>query len=89
MLAWQLLVGRRDGVDTLSLRVASEYAPAPAAELLRERLLTAQPALAELCRQGLLRLDVAYCAPEAMLTHPRSGKLMRVVDQRAYEEVAA
>ncbi|MFC4491142.1 phenylacetate--CoA ligase family protein [Chromobacterium aquaticum] len=89
VLAWQLLVGRRDGVDTLSLRVASEYAPAPAAEPLRERLLTAQPALAELCRQGLLRLDVAYCAPEAMLTHPRSGKLMRVVDQRAYEEVAA
>ncbi|WP_047243133.1 phenylacetate--CoA ligase family protein [Chromobacterium subtsugae] len=83
LLAWQLAIERRDGRDALSLLLASRRQLDCAA--LRQDLLAAQPAIAALCAAGQLRLDIVQTSPERMRTHPRSGKLMRVVDLRDYQ----
>ncbi|WP_445496244.1 phenylacetate--CoA ligase family protein [Photorhabdus sp. SF281] len=91
ILAWQLLLSRQDGIDKIKLLLASDSSPMPLATVVHQALLAAQPAMAKLCCQGLLHVEVTYCALENMVTHPRSGKLMRVVDHRGYraEEKAA
>ncbi len=86
VLAWQLLIRRRADVDQLILHVASDQVNSLPIAQLRQALLTAQPAMATLCEQGRMELEIVYRAPEALLTHPRSGKLMRIVDQRAYND---
>ncbi|MCC8466449.1 phenylacetate--CoA ligase family protein [Photorhabdus bodei] len=91
ILAWQLLLSRQGGIDKIELLLAGDSSLAPSTTSVHQALLVAQPAIAELCDQGLLHMEVTYCALENMVTHPRSGKLMRVVDHRGYgaEEKAA
>ncbi|MDE9481559.1 phenylacetate--CoA ligase family protein [Xenorhabdus bovienii] len=84
ILAWQLLLSRQDGIDKIKLLLASDSPQMPSTASIHQALVTAQPAMAELCSQGVLQVEVASCALENMVTHPRSGKLIRVVDHRCY-----
>ncbi|OHX13554.1 phenylacetate--CoA ligase family protein [Chromobacterium sphagni] len=83
LLAWQLVIERRQGMDCLGLLLASRRQLDCAA--LRQDVLAAQHAIAALCAAGQLQLEVSQTSPEQMHTHPRSGKLMRVVDRRDYQ----
>ncbi|MBS9443895.1 phenylacetate--CoA ligase family protein [Photorhabdus heterorhabditis] len=93
ILAWQLLLSRQDGIDKIKLLLARDQSSTLSTSTvsIHQALLAAQPAIAKLCCQGGLYVEVVDCALENMLTHPRSGKLMRVVDHRGYcvEEKAA
>lgn len=91
VLAWQLLLSRQNGMDNIQLLLAGNSSLMPSATSMRQALLKDQPAMAKLCDQGFLHVEVTYCALENMVTHPRSGKLVRVVDNRGYsaEEKAA
>ncbi|KIA81125.1 AMP-dependent synthetase [Chromobacterium piscinae] len=83
LLAWQLEISRRDGRNCLELLLAAR-APLDLPRL-RQALLASQPAIAEQCGKEQLSLALRQASPEAMRTHPRSGKLLRVVDRRDYQ----
>ncbi|MFC5474757.1 phenylacetate--CoA ligase family protein [Paraherbaspirillum soli] len=84
-IPWQMAVGLADGMDQLTLRIAcSEDADAAATDRLRATLLTRYPQIAACIQLGQLRLNVDCCPVGSLSLHPRSGKLLRVVDQRDY-----
>ena len=87
LLGWQLDISREDGRDRLVLLLAART-PLDL-ERMRQALLAKQPAIAELCQADRLSLALRQTTPEAMRTHPRSGKLMRVVDRRDYQPAEA
>lgn len=87
LLGWQLEISREGGRDCLAL-LLSARAPLDL-ERLRLALLAGQPAIAELCKEEQLSLALRQTTPEQMRTHPRSGKLLRVVDRRDYQPAEA
>ncbi|WP_137939917.1 phenylacetate--CoA ligase family protein [Chitinivorax sp. B] len=82
---WQLHLSRSAGVDTLTLRLADDAGQAlpPRAELQTALQITL-PALAEALLQGQVIVQVHYLPSSTLATHPRSGKLLRIVDERHY-----
>ncbi|WP_197422298.1 MULTISPECIES: phenylacetate--CoA ligase family protein [unclassified Burkholderia] len=87
LLGWQLEVARADGVDCLTLLLAAR-APLDL-ERIRDAVFMAQPAIAALCAEQQLRVALRQTPLERMRTHPRSGKLLRIVDQRDYAHAEA
>lgn len=84
-IPWQILLSRADGMDQLTLRMASgRHTRAATTELLRNALLTRYPQIAVAILQGQLRLTVDCCPTSSLRLHPRSGKLLRIVDERDY-----
>ncbi|MEW6282469.1 MAG: hypothetical protein AB1758_27925, partial [Candidatus Eremiobacterota bacterium] len=75
----QLVAEKRDGIDCL--RVLAECDADP--DALRQALLERLPVLRARLDEGLLaELTVEVGPPGWLLRHPRSGKLVRVVDRR-------
>jgi phenylacetate-CoA ligase len=84
-IPWQMVLSRADGMDQLTLRmVAGRQAGSVAADLLRDTLLTRYPEIGVCIQQGQLRLKFDCCLATALSLHPRSGKFLRVVDERNY-----
>ncbi|KVW63341.1 phenylacetate--CoA ligase family protein [Burkholderia ubonensis] len=82
LLGWQLELSRVDRVDCLTLLLAAR-APLDLARI-RDAVLAAQPAIAAQCAGHQLRVTLRQTPLAQMLTHPRSGKLLRIVDRRDY-----
>ncbi|WGG52636.1 phenylacetate--CoA ligase family protein [Rugamonas sp. DEMB1] len=82
---WQLVIGRADGRDQLTLRLLAECdIDSAATARLRAALLTRLPPIRAGIEQDQLRLLVEHGPLAQARFHPRSGKLMRIVDQRDY-----
>ncbi|PHM68635.1 AMP-binding protein [Xenorhabdus sp. KJ12.1] len=81
LLAWQLVLSQEESEDKIKLLVAS---PEPVnIEKIRHNMLLAFPGLNTAhFRQNML--EIVQTNIDAMYTHPRSGKLQRVVDLRSY-----
>ncbi|MDW5418848.1 phenylacetate--CoA ligase family protein [Iodobacter sp. CM08] len=83
--SWQLLLARANGMDSLTLRVAPDGGLSSAVkEKLYAALIEKYPAMNTLSQEDLLRFDIAYHTAHKLTLHPRSGKLLRVVDERSY-----
>ncbi|PHM50262.1 phenylacetate--CoA ligase family protein [Xenorhabdus miraniensis] len=81
LLAWQLELSQQAGEDKIRLLVASLQTVDT--DKIRHRVLTAFPNLAEAnIHQNML--EIVQTNIDGMYTHPRSGKLQRVVDLRSY-----
>ncbi|KMJ46468.1 AMP-dependent synthetase [Xenorhabdus khoisanae] len=81
LLAWQLELSQQAGEDKIRLLVASLQTVD--IDKIRHRVLTAFPNLAKAnIHQSLL--EIVQTNIDGMYTHPRSGKLQRVVDLRSY-----
>jgi phenylacetate-CoA ligase len=85
---WQLVI-EQEGVKDL---VTVKWVPAtPSTDTaligsaLHEALAAHYPGIGQLNNQGLLELRVVPCAITDLNLHPRSGKQMRVLDQRMYD----
>lgn len=87
LLGWQLHLTREAGLDGLEIWLAADATLD--LEALRRRLLERQPAIAAQCASGRLGLRLRQVALPTLRTHPRSGKLMGVVDRRDYAGVEA
>ncbi|KVG87712.1 AMP-dependent synthetase [Burkholderia ubonensis] len=83
LLDWQLEISREQGKDCLKLLLAARVLLDLAK--IRLALLVSQPAVAEQCVNNQLSLELCQTTLEQMRTHPRSGKLLRVVDRRNYQ----
>lgn len=83
LLGWQLEISREQGKDCLKLLLAARVELDLAK--IRLALLVSQPAIAEQCVKKLLSLELCQTTLKQMRTHPRSGKLLRVVDRRNYQ----
>ncbi len=81
LLAWQLELSQKGGQDKIRLLVASLQAVD--IDKIRHRVMTAFPHLDKLCTQKNM-LEIVQTNIDDMYTHPRSGKLQRVVDLRNY-----
>ncbi|MBD2784538.1 phenylacetate--CoA ligase family protein [Xenorhabdus sp. DI] len=81
LLAWQLELSQKAGQDQIRLLVASLQTVD--IDKIRHRVMTAFPNLAEACLQQNM-LEIVQTHIDDMYTHPRSGKLQRVVDLRRY-----
>ncbi|MCY1740485.1 phenylacetate--CoA ligase family protein [Ensifer sp. SL37] len=87
---WQMVLTRQDDLDQLTLQIADDVGPPSIKEdTLIDGLRLAFPALANAQSSGQIALCARYLPSSAMFTHARSGKLVRVVDQRPYYEVEA
>jgi phenylacetate-CoA ligase len=83
--SWQLLLARAEGMDRLTLRVAPDGGLSNAVKgALYTALLEKYPTMNTLSQSDLLRVDIACHTAHNLTFHPRSGKLLRVVDQRSY-----
>ncbi|PHM62496.1 phenylacetate--CoA ligase family protein [Xenorhabdus ishibashii] len=81
LLAWQLELSQRVEQDKIRLLVASLQTVD--IDRIRHRVMAAFPGLEEACiRQNML--EIVQTNIDSMYTHPRSGKLQRVVDLRRY-----
>ncbi|MDC9598131.1 phenylacetate--CoA ligase family protein [Xenorhabdus anantnagensis] len=81
LLAWQLELSQKAGQDQIRLLVASLQAVD--IDTIRHRVMTAFPNLDKICiHQNML--EIVQTNIDGMYTHPRSGKLQRVVDLRSY-----
>ncbi|WP_196766896.1 hypothetical protein [Burkholderia territorii] len=83
LLDWQLEISREQGKDCLKLLLAARALLDLAK--IRLALLVSQPAIAEECVKKRLSLELCQTTLGQMRTHPRSGKLLRVVDRRNYQ----
>ncbi|OTA20597.1 AMP-dependent synthetase [Xenorhabdus beddingii] len=81
LLAWQLELSQEAGQDKIRLLVASLQTID--IDKIRHRVLTAFPNLDKTCVHQSL-LEIVQTNIDGMYTHPRSGKLQRVVDLRSY-----
>ncbi|SFN74245.1 phenylacetate--CoA ligase family protein [Xenorhabdus japonica] len=81
LLAWQLELSQKAGQDQIRLLVASLQAVD--IDTIRHRVMTAFPNLDEICTHQNM-LEIVQTNIDGMYTHPRSGKLQRVVDLRSY-----
>ncbi|MEN9657994.1 MAG: hypothetical protein RL571_1459 [Pseudomonadota bacterium] len=83
--SWQLLLTRAEGMDRLTLRVAPDGGLSNAVKrALYAALLEKYPMMNTLSQSDLLRVDIACHTAHNLTFHARSGKLLRVVDQRSY-----
>ncbi|MBC3186785.1 AMP-binding protein [Corynebacterium sp. zg-331] len=85
--ALQLVAVHRRGLDGLVLRAATAHPDSPRATALAhaivEAVLRARPAYSEATEhRQVLPLEVEWVHHRDLATHPRSGKLLRVIDQR-------
>ncbi|KLU17240.1 MULTISPECIES: phenylacetate--CoA ligase family protein [Xenorhabdus] len=81
LLAWQLELSQKEGQDQIRLLVASLQTVD--IDRIRHRVMAAFPGLEEACiHQNML--EIVQTNIDSMSTHPRSGKLQRVVDLRRY-----
>lgn len=80
--AWQMVLSRADGMDQFGIRLALNDRAAP--QRVQHALLAHFPQIGAWIEQAQLRLQIEYCPLDKLSLHPRSGKLMRVVDQRDY-----
>ncbi len=87
LLGWQLELSRTDGADCLTFLLAAR-APLDLARI-RAEVLAAQPAIAQQCAERQVRVTLRQTPLKHMLTHPRSGKLLRIVDRRDYAQAEA
>jgi phenylacetate-CoA ligase len=87
LLGWQIEISRQEGVDYLVLLLAARE-PLDLTSM-RQVLLASQPALAERCAAQALTVELRQTELARMRTHPRSGKLLRVVDRRDYQPTEA
>ncbi|WP_237387821.1 phenylacetate--CoA ligase family protein [Xenorhabdus sp. Sc-CR9] len=81
LLAWQLELSQQAGQDKIRLLVAS-LQPVDIGKI-RHRVLAAFPSLGKDCTEQNM-LEIVQTNIDDMYTHPRSGKLQRVVDLRSY-----
>ncbi|CAM3408521.1 Putative AMP-dependent synthetase/ligase [Xenorhabdus nematophila ATCC 19061] len=81
LLAWQLELSQQSGQDKLRLLVASLQAVD--IDKIRHSVLTAFPSLDRDCTEQSM-LEIVQTNIDSMHTHPRSGKLQRVVDLRSH-----
>ncbi|MBE8597122.1 phenylacetate--CoA ligase family protein [Xenorhabdus sp. BG5] len=81
LLAWQLELNQKEGQDQIRLLVASLQTVD--IDRIRHRVMAAFPGLEEACRHQNM-LEIVQTNIDSMATHPRSGKLQRVVDLRRY-----
>ncbi|PHV13079.1 phenylacetate--CoA ligase family protein [Chitinimonas sp. BJB300] len=82
---WQLLIDRVDGMDRLTLRIAPDGGVRRVVEEgLYAALLEKYPTISTLSQRNLLRFGIACHTADSLTFHPRSGKLLRVVDERSY-----
>ncbi|QMU77990.1 phenylacetate--CoA ligase family protein [Streptacidiphilus sp. PB12-B1b] len=84
----QVVLRRRDARDELVLRLAAPSAAEPA-ELRRlegeiaRQLDAARPIFPEHVQAGMIQpLAVEWVAPDALAVNPRTGKLIRLIDER-------
>lgn len=80
---WQLLIDHQDGTDHIALRIAAPADPQCSAVLI-DTLRQNEPAIVEQESQGQLKIAVQWCRQIDLLPSPRTGKLQRVLDRRAY-----
>ncbi|MEQ1977329.1 phenylacetate--CoA ligase family protein [Xenorhabdus sp. SGI240] len=81
LLAWQLELNQKAGQDQIRLLVASLQTVD--IDKIRHRVMAAFPNLAEASTHQVM-LEIVQTDIDSMYTHPRSGKLLRVVDLRRY-----
>ncbi|GAA3132718.1 phenylacetate--CoA ligase family protein [Streptosporangium carneum] len=86
MSGMQMVQRRWDGKDGLLLRLA--YVEEPPEDLARrfvDAVYAARPLYPESVAQGLIHpLAVEWVRPSELVTHPRTGKLVQVVDERSH-----
>ncbi|MCE7870002.1 aldehyde dehydrogenase family protein [bacterium CPR1] len=81
---FQLVATREGAADSLTVKVESASDGAELASRARESLLSRSGELEEALREGWLRrLEVELLPPGELPRIPRTGKIRRVVDQRA------
>lgn len=89
---WQLVIGQTALKDVLTLKwvAAGDSAETDdASQQLKRRLIERYPLIETLQADQLLDLQIQCCSSEDLHRHPRSGKCMRVLDQRVYEHPLA
>lgn len=80
---WQLHLRRTEMGDELELQIASDHPGIHATgATLGDRLCEAIRPLAAACRNHQIRIRVRVVPVQTLVTHPRSGKRMQVVDHR-------
>ncbi|MFC4157932.1 phenylacetate--CoA ligase family protein [Chitinimonas lacunae] len=87
---WQLWIERSGSADRLTLRWEADGCTTAEAltQSLSAALLTHYPELQALRTSGELIWSVEACSAAKLALHPRSGKLLRVVDRRDYQMAA-
>ncbi|GAA3022708.1 hypothetical protein [Streptosporangium longisporum] len=84
----QLVQRRWDGKDGLVLRLAHASAGEPPAELTRrlvDAVHEARPMYPEYVGLGFIHpLSIEWVRPSELVTNPRTGKLVQVVDERSH-----
>ncbi|MEV8631570.1 hypothetical protein AB0395_07915 [Streptosporangium sp. NPDC051023] len=82
----QLVQRRRDGKDGLVLRLASAgEPPAGLTQQFIDAVHAARPMYPEYAAQGFIRpLAVEWVRPSELVTNPRTGKLVQMVDERPH-----
>ena len=87
MTGMQLVERRWDGKDGLILRVATRAEPpAELAAAMIEAAYKARPLYPDTVADGHIHpLTVEWVRPDELLTHPRTGKLVQVVDERPHD----
>ncbi|WP_285415449.1 phenylacetate--CoA ligase family protein [Pseudomonas sp. efr-133-TYG-5] len=89
---WQLLIEQRGSQDLISLKWLPALAACDVARLnghMRSALLAQYPLILQLENDRLLELHVTHCTATQLVRHPRSGKHLRVVDRRVYDDALA
>ncbi|MEV0149478.1 MULTISPECIES: hypothetical protein [unclassified Nonomuraea] len=86
MTGMQMVERRWDGKDGLVLRLAcAEEPPAGLTERLVEAVYAARPLYPDCVEQGFVHpLIIEWVRPSELATHPRTGKLVQVVDERPH-----
>lgn len=84
-LPWQMVIDRVATMDQITLRIAhNDYIDTDTTERVHAAMQSRYPQITTLMRQNQLRLQLTPCSVEQLSLHPRSGKLLRVVDNRDY-----
>ncbi|MFI6924161.1 phenylacetate--CoA ligase family protein [Nonomuraea spiralis] len=86
MSAMQMVQRRWDGKDGLLLRLACTHEPPPGlTQRLVDALYAAKPLYPKSVAEGLVHpLAVEWVRPSELVTHPRTGKVLQVVDERPH-----
>ncbi|MFI6182669.1 phenylacetate--CoA ligase family protein [Nonomuraea sp. NPDC051191] len=86
MSAMQMVQRRWDGKDGLLLRLACAQEPPPGlTQRLVDAVYAAKPLYPKSVAEGLVHpLTVEWVRPSELVTHPRTGKVLQVVDERPH-----
>ncbi|GGT01045.1 phenylacetate--CoA ligase family protein [Nonomuraea spiralis] len=86
MSAMQMVQRRWDGKDGLLLRLACTHEPPPGlTQRLVDAVYAAKPLYPKSVAEGLVHpLAVEWVRPSELVTHPRTGKVLQVVDERPH-----